>query len=1077
MANTIEKHPVNLISCSSSSKSTVSKNLLLLLLTIVSFLLTGVDIAYAFATNEIVTYGVPEITKGVIEAATSFVNTKAFVDIISVIVGFCAVYVVFNYGFYQKDWRKTIGYFLCVALIYGMFIQVRVNVTVINKYPPNQSYTINNVPWGLGYLASVFTNFSDQISSKFDQLFSIPDSFKYSQYGVGHPFRLVGDTIANATPSSQYLIENLQAYFEDCSIDDDYINGTKNWDNFWTAPDLMAEIQHDAYMDDFPTMIYVKSGGSWTSSSETCATAYTKISQQYNDDYLNSIKEINIALYGTENPTFTTLDTQYDEVNSVFGFASQSAAQSVQNAALLKAIDAIYDAAAIKTGVDPTVGSLSNAIAEAQQRQSLATSGWLSAKNLPILRGVFELILYGSFPLIFFFMMTPWWGLYLRNYITYMLWLASWGPTFSILNYATVISAKNAFAKAGYSALTGTNTGTSIVGMINLAQVSADWDVIVSSYIGMVPLITLIIITGASAYGMTSLASSMKSSADSAGSSAGSQAAVGVYTMGNVSMNKEDIQRRLSTGYVKTNEGYVSDKDTISSGEKEIGFDNFNLRGGNRRIELRNDSESVGNINREIDNIDYREKNQKYQLGTVDIEDGKFRLDTSKVTDTSEKNISDRITSSKVINETTDVKGKKFGNGDAQITAISGLVKTMENGYQEVNIVDDKGNTVKGIYNGKNGTWSSMRIDKSTHSDITMDKDGLGDYIKELRDNKHFIAAEGLEAIRSRLEQGESVRILETRDPSNNALATFQIAHGGGVSHSDTLNYDFGKHQWTGNEKIEKGHEGNHKYTDSNGHTRTIQFDGGTLTTIGKGDSKFSTYDGLVTDNGKSYKAIASLDSNGNIVSINETKGSESNEKDLMNRHTGERIIDEKTHKILRDFSIMQYGTTAGLLSGNPNVAGLVSDINAYKNNRGEWDSRNKAITDNIVSETDKWFQSHDKTLSSSKTSEGIGWSFIVKGGYDATQAEEHSKSLNNLSKQVALEVHNAAINAWNSGLRDDAAERFITNQVGDWYRENIAKPAGMIVETEKIAPAGSPLPPSNTREGGQPPERITMTQ
>ncbi len=524
------------------------KKILSCLLVLLSLLLIPASV-FAFNTNELITYGNPQIAKGVIHASTSFSNSAAFENILSIVVGVGAMYSIIFFGFYKKDWSRTLWYFAYVTFVYSIFIGVKVNVTVINKYPPNETYTVNNVPWGLGYLASVYTNFSDQITEKFDTLFSLPDSFKYSQYGITHSMRVVQSALLSSQPTSQYLIKNIQSYFEDCSIDTDYINGVKNWDNFWWADDVLVEIKHDSFMDPFPTFIYVSSGGNWTGSEKTCADAYNTIVNQFNNDYAPIVKKINLDLYGTETPPGATFATQYDEVNSLWGFASQNAATTVRNTSVMYAMDAVFDAAAVAAGIDPTIGSFSKAAAEAQQRTVQQTQGWLSAKNLPIMRGVFEMILYGSFPIIFIMILTPWGPKYIGAYFMFLLWLSMWGPMLAIVNYAATVHASNAFAKAGYNAMTGLGTGTSIAGIINLIDVSADQQAIVAGYIGAVPLIALVIITGASAYGFTQMAQRTEGAATGAATSSGTQAAMGEIRMGQVSMNKEDIAMKMQAGW------------------------------------------------------------------------------------------------------------------------------------------------------------------------------------------------------------------------------------------------------------------------------------------------------------------------------------------------------------------------------------------------------------------------------------------------------------------------------------------------------------------------------------------------
>lgn len=511
------------------------------------------DIAFAFDTNEIVTYGYSEITAGVLTAASMFINSSAFTVLLGIVAAFGLSYLIIVTGVYEKDWRKVIYGFFYVTLIYSALILVKVNVTVRNQTAPYNTITVNNVPWGLGFIPSVITNTGDIITEKMEEYFNVPASFAYSQRGLIYPVRLF-DAIPKVSPSSQYLIKNVENYFIDCGIAIDYSEGIYSWDDLWSATDIWTALAPSAN-GPFPVSIFTLSGSVWTPAETTCDTAYTTIRTQYQTDYGNQVKQM--ALDSDLGITTTAeFEADFDESNLYYGAISQTAAKTIENAAFMKALDSAFDYADLQSGGQPGMYALTTSQAEMNQRTQQYMGGWLSAQNVPVMRGFFEAFMYATFIVLCFFMINPLAGWkYFVSYVTYLVWLAMWGPMFTIVNFVLSYGVKSKLALAGYNVLSGSNCGACMIGLSGVSAISDKWVGMVESYVGVVPLVSLVLLTAGSAYGFVQLASATKGASDSAASSAGKGMSTGEIRMGNVSMNKADVTKVSNAGFNESTVG------------------------------------------------------------------------------------------------------------------------------------------------------------------------------------------------------------------------------------------------------------------------------------------------------------------------------------------------------------------------------------------------------------------------------------------------------------------------------------------------------------------------------------------
>lgn len=119
--------------------------------------------------------------------------------------------------------------------------------------------------------------------------------------------------------------------------------------------------------------------------------------------------------------------------------------------------------------------------------------------------------MYAAFIILCFFMIIPLSGWkYFVSYVTYLVWLAMWGPLFTVVNFVLAYGVKSKLALAGYDGITGLNCGACMIGLSGVSAISDKWTGMVESYIGVVPLMSLVLLTAGSAYGFVQLDSATK---------------------------------------------------------------------------------------------------------------------------------------------------------------------------------------------------------------------------------------------------------------------------------------------------------------------------------------------------------------------------------------------------------------------------------------------------------------------------------------------------------------------------------------------------------------------------------------
>lgn len=161
--------------------------------------------------------------------------------------------------------------------------------------------------------------------------------------------------------------------------------------------------------------------------------------------------------------------------------------------------------------------------AQQQNRIGNRTVGDMAAYWLPLLKNIFEGILYGSFVFVFVMLLFPFGLMVLRNYAYSLLWVQLWAPMYAIINLFVNFYAQ--YHSLGATTLSGGSQGLTLSTISGLAQVNADMSGLAGYLSLSVPLLVTGIVAGmhrvlahAAQYAGGSIQSSATSSAGEAAS-------------------------------------------------------------------------------------------------------------------------------------------------------------------------------------------------------------------------------------------------------------------------------------------------------------------------------------------------------------------------------------------------------------------------------------------------------------------------------------------------------------------------------------------------------------------------------
>lgn len=460
-----------------------------------------------------------------------------------------------------------VHWLIAVFLINGVLLVPKTTVQIVDKTAMQAPVLVDNVPWGIGALASIVTSVGSGLTEMFETAFQVlpaalsgnsivtlPADLTYEKTGM-----MFGATLIREAAKTRFqdpvFETDLVNFIANCTIYD-ISQGRIDANTFNNAKDLWP-LMANTNQARFSTL----HGANGAVDSYSCPVAYASLdatmASQVTQQITNMAVFVNPALRANLGQSITPsmssaaaadLDAQLMAAynRSALGGAAATTAQIIRQHGLINAVNGAGAMFSQRTN-DPSALMLGMAQAQttAAHNAQKIVGGKIAESALPLLHNGITAIVYTTFPLVILVALLLG-GLgairVLKMYSLSLVWLAMWPPLYAVVNFLHSTKAAKATALAGYA--------NSVQG-VTLATAPSIYDTTMSELaITSWLLVSVPVIASAIVFGMDKLANAGIGFMTAMGTSAsfGSRQA-GDYA-GNLSLDKMDLAPNYTSAFM-----------------------------------------------------------------------------------------------------------------------------------------------------------------------------------------------------------------------------------------------------------------------------------------------------------------------------------------------------------------------------------------------------------------------------------------------------------------------------------------------------------------------------------------------
>ncbi|AMM40838.1 membrane protein containing TraG-like protein [Candidatus Desulfofervidus auxilii] len=403
--------------------------------------------------------------------------------------------------------------FLMVLLLYYICFVPKTSVIIRDELFNTQTQ-VDDVPWGLAFMASLTTSIEKSIAKAFDTVYSIPDDLKFTESGYNFGLLALEGTLHQGV-INPYIQHNWSCYIADCVVPA-VLTGNINEAQLSWENDILGSNVLQTHYANFFTTHYDPNDGSVTHPS--CRDDYATIKQETINHINSEIAPYfarRVAGIGGAASQWVQADVmnRLGAAGSYFLTLAGSGQQILQQAVMMNVINEARTSVMAQYATDPTALQVAQAIANLQARYSLSTGAEMAKTYVPALRRILEGIIYGIFPIIIAIAFVPFFrNALLKSYFYLFFWLIWWSPIFSVINL--IVTTRGRSILSAYD-------GFFCLGNINpLANGFIDLVGVAGNLLWAVPILSFFIATGsvyAAVAGFRSLGAHVQALSHSAG--------------------------------------------------------------------------------------------------------------------------------------------------------------------------------------------------------------------------------------------------------------------------------------------------------------------------------------------------------------------------------------------------------------------------------------------------------------------------------------------------------------------------------------------------------------------------------
>jgi conjugal transfer mating pair stabilization protein TraG len=287
-----------------------------------------------------------------------------------------------------SDMAMMMGkYLLLVTLIIGFFVETK-KTYIVEDEVTGQTFSVNNVPIGIGETFSLFTLLEKNLSKAFETAFATPNSISYSKVGLGFTMSAPLN-LGQSYFIDPYTNRNFNEYIDNCVISA-IAAGEKGGDVLSVSKDLETDLRVVGYLTPY------YSSTTPNGVDKTCEDTWDLLKNDIAVK-LDAMEQKAASKSMIEQSAFSSGMAETSKL--LFGI-SQTSTDYLMQQTLINMTKSGLQAAALATGGDASAIAYAKALSETNQQQTWQMTGILTQQNLPLMKAVFTVLVLGIFMLL-----------------------------------------------------------------------------------------------------------------------------------------------------------------------------------------------------------------------------------------------------------------------------------------------------------------------------------------------------------------------------------------------------------------------------------------------------------------------------------------------------------------------------------------------------------------------------------------------------------------------------------------------------------------------------------------------------
>lgn len=488
-------------------------------------------------TYQVITYGDPEILKGVFDSIAMCLNSHTgsiFKPLLRLGLGVGSLWAL-AYSIWGDYMKALSGWLIPLFMITCLLLVPQARVFIKNPAFVT-SHQVDHVPFGLAMSASLISRIGHSITENIEMIFTTVDDLKYHKTGFLFASNLVQQAKAFHI-TNEDLASNMREFVGHCVVYDAMlgrkytIEDLRNSDDIWTLVSSEASPVRPFVWKD------PHNAGEPSSRPEiiTCREGVARFNRLWGIELDRTATLFGQKIFGKNgliNPKVALLQ----HMQSSYTFLVNSSKSALE---ILKQQMMIY---AVVDGIEQKSVALGNAPnfaarrAYLQQRSTYETLGAMAGETLPTMKAVLEAIVYSAFMFIVPLSVLPFGWRFLSSWRQTLLWLQMWAPLYAILHYLILMTARS---KSLAALSISSEAGVTLASSVGLVNANADLAAMAGYLAISIPFLAVALVKGVGSF--VHMASHLGSVSQGAASMAAGEAVSGNYSFGNISEGNRQI--------------------------------------------------------------------------------------------------------------------------------------------------------------------------------------------------------------------------------------------------------------------------------------------------------------------------------------------------------------------------------------------------------------------------------------------------------------------------------------------------------------------------------------------------------